>query len=322
VVNYLTLYTVTKEDRYLQQGEALVAAVHSTLGHQREANGGAAAEWLPGASEQHPTAAGLRIGKPHPEGRPDGDGQYFHYLTKWAFALAAMTQATGDTKYLTWALELMQRVHPAFVYSAGPGPKRMHWKMSVDLSHHAVASMGNLDPYDGLVTYSLLKTLAERDGIGGSNVLQSEIADMQAIVQAKYKSYHSDDPLDLGEALWLSHWQLGSSSSSSSSSGAPWDAHVAQVSLRSLDRLWAEGYFEAPFKYRLAFREFGTSIGLQALMSVRLDMPGKQLWQQRIEGIHATWGGKDLTTRDNDITPVMYATSLNPGLWLKGAWQL
>jgi hypothetical protein len=40
----------------------------------------------------------------------------------------------------------------------------MHWKMSVDLSHHAVASMGNLDPYDGLVTYSLLKTLAERDG--------------------------------------------------------------------------------------------------------------------------------------------------------------
>jgi hypothetical protein len=42
---------------------------------------------------------------------------------------------------------------------------------------------------------------------------------------------------------------------------------------------------------------------VQALMSVRLDMPGKQLWQQRIEGIHATWGGKDLTTRDNDITP-------------------
>jgi hypothetical protein len=40
----------------------------------------------------------------------------------------------------------------------------MHWKMSVDLSRPAVASMGNLDPYDGLVTYSVLKTLADRSG--------------------------------------------------------------------------------------------------------------------------------------------------------------
>jgi hypothetical protein len=48
-------------------------------------------------------------------GHPDGDGQYFHYLTKWAFALAAMAEATGS-KYLRWALELVQRVHPAFVY--------------------------------------------------------------------------------------------------------------------------------------------------------------------------------------------------------------
>jgi hypothetical protein len=34
--------------------------------------------------------------------------------------------------------------------------------MSVDLSRPAVASMGNLDPYDGLGTYSLLNSLAER----------------------------------------------------------------------------------------------------------------------------------------------------------------
>lgn len=47
---------------------------------------------------------------------------------------------------------------------AGAGPKRMHWKMSIDLTHPVVASMGNLDPYDGMVTYSLLKALAERNG--------------------------------------------------------------------------------------------------------------------------------------------------------------
>ncbi|WIA24086.1 hypothetical protein OEZ85_013693 [Tetradesmus obliquus] len=340
VVNYLTLYKDTQEDMYLQQALALVDAVHNTLGHHRaHFSGGSAAaaaappaEWLPGASEQHPTAGGLRIGKPHPEGHPDGDGQYFHYLTKWAFALAAVAEATGDSKYLSWALDLVQRVHPAFVYQAGTGPKRMHWKMGIDLAHPAVASMGNLDPYDGLVTYSLLQGLAERHGFGGSSVLQAEIADMQAIVAAKFKSYHSDGPLDLGEALWLAHWQLASSSSSSSAAthtspaaaaaAAPWAAHVADVSLASLEQLWGDGYFEQPLKWRLAFREFGTSIGLQALMSVRPDLPGWHLWQQRVADIHATWGGKNLSTRDNDITPVMYATSLNPGLWLRGHWRL
>jgi hypothetical protein len=84
-------------------------------------------------------------------------------------------------------------------------------------------------------------------------------------------SYQSDDPLDLGEALWLAHWQLNSSSSSSnssssssSSSSTPWAEHVAAVSLRSLDGMWEDGYFDDPLKWRLAFREFGTSIGLQA----------------------------------------------------------
>jgi hypothetical protein len=28
-----------------------------------------------------------------------------------------MTKATGDSKYLSWALELVQRVHPAFAYA-------------------------------------------------------------------------------------------------------------------------------------------------------------------------------------------------------------
>jgi hypothetical protein len=57
--------------RYLQQAAALIDAVHSTLGHQRSnSSSAAAAEWLPGASAEHPTAAGLRIGKPHPEGGP------------------------------------------------------------------------------------------------------------------------------------------------------------------------------------------------------------------------------------------------------------
>lgn len=37
---------------------------------------------LSGASDEHPTTGGLRIGKPNPERASDGDGQYFHYLNK------------------------------------------------------------------------------------------------------------------------------------------------------------------------------------------------------------------------------------------------
>jgi hypothetical protein len=35
------------------------------------------------------------------------------------------------------------------------------------------------------------------------------------------------------------------------------------VSLLSLDRLWSDGHFDEPLLWRLGFREFGTSIGLQ-----------------------------------------------------------
>jgi hypothetical protein len=33
----------------------------------------------------------------------------------------------------------------------------MHWKMSIDLRRPAVMSEGNLDPFDGFVTYRLLQ---------------------------------------------------------------------------------------------------------------------------------------------------------------------
>lgn len=78
----------------------------------------------------------------------------------------------------------------------------MYWKMSIDLSQPAVASMGNLDPYDGLVTCTLLQQAAAKfpvagdvqgsaaagfDQGSGSKVLQAEIEDLQAMVEARYK---------------------------------------------------------------------------------------------------------------------------------------
>jgi hypothetical protein len=49
-------------------------------------------------------------------GHSDGDGQYFHYLTKWAFALSQVAAATGESRYLRWAIELMHTAHRAFTY--------------------------------------------------------------------------------------------------------------------------------------------------------------------------------------------------------------
>ena len=41
---------------------------------------------------------------------------------------------------------------------------------------------------------------------GAPAVLQTETAELKRIIEAKYPSYCSDDPLDLGEACWLAHW--------------------------------------------------------------------------------------------------------------------
>ena len=48
-------------------------------------------------------------------------------------------------------------VHPKFVYNQDSDRPRMYWKMSIDLSRPAVRSEGNLDPFDGYVTYKLLQ---------------------------------------------------------------------------------------------------------------------------------------------------------------------
>ena len=150
VVNYITLACETGKEHYLDQADALIHAVHNTLGRDRHKG-----HRLGSATEAAPTQGGLRIGKRHPEGHPDGDGQYFHYLTKWAFALNRMGLARGDSKYNAWAVDLLAGAHPHFVVGgrgAGGAPLRMYWKVSVDMMRPAVPSEGNLDPFDGLIT--------------------------------------------------------------------------------------------------------------------------------------------------------------------------
>jgi hypothetical protein len=290
VCNYLTLYLETGEQRFLQQAKALIEDVHNVLGKDR-----AGVSRLGDSTDDHPLRGGLRIGKKDEEGHPDGDGQYFHYLTKWMFALNRMSLVTSDLKYNRWAIELIKAIHPSFVR---PSPTRgskkgMVWKVSIDRSRAVVPHPGNLDPFDGYVTYRVVQSLAE-----DPSVLNSEIEELKQFVMAKYSKYSSDDPLDLGEALWIAHFFVEED----------WAKYVKSVSLASLEFLWRAGYFQQPTSHRLAFREFGTTISLQ----VTTDTPKE--WHSRVQHIHEVWAPK-IWKRDRDITPVMYCTSLLPGVF-------
>jgi hypothetical protein len=145
-----------------------VASVHESLGRFHANDPERHGKWISGLPEQegkkHPTAGGLRIGKKLRErsaGAPvdsttewDRDGQYFHYLTKWACALHQMSEYFDDERYNAWAAELLSVAADKFVYSSDVGQDRMYWKMSVDLSRPQVSSMGAHDDLDGYVTLS------------------------------------------------------------------------------------------------------------------------------------------------------------------------
>ena len=68
---------------YLDMADALITDVHETLGRHRHG----AHLRLGRASDNSPLLGGLRIGKEAEEDEEDGDGQYFHYLTKWMFGM-------------------------------------------------------------------------------------------------------------------------------------------------------------------------------------------------------------------------------------------
>ncbi|KAH7623742.1 hypothetical protein NADE_008560 [Nannochloris sp. 'desiccata'] len=356
VVNFISLAELTGKPHYLDQADALIKNVHNILGRQRGGSslGVGASSHQPrllGASDDHPTKGGLRIGKVHPEEHPDGDGQYYHYITRWAFALNRMSLARNDAKYNNWAVELLKAVHPHFVYrTSGGGVPKMYWKISIDMKRPMVPSEGNLDPFDGLITVRLLQNTAaafrgrknKEGGVGGEggrveekeDVLVKEEEDFLSMVEIKYRRYHSSDPLDLGEALWLTHWALASDSSPSksgvtmpSSTGAgeaaqgekvkeeAWARFIATQSIQSLDKLWRDGYFSEPAGYRLAFREFGTTLGVQ-VNPVAATTSTSQWKKERIDALHTFWASR-VIERDMDITPVMMASSLVPGAWDK-----
>lgn len=194
VVNFLTLYKESGDNKYLELARQLIHTVHNVLGRTRDGTAR-----LQGATEEYPLKGGLRIGK-HRDSGSDADGQYHHYLTIWMFALNRMSIASSESWYNNQAISLAKAIHPRFMVNRDSSRPRIYWKMSVDLQSPLVASEGNLDPIDGYVILNLLQKTH------GEPVLQQEISEYKKILDTKWQHYYSDDPLDLGMTLWTAHW--------------------------------------------------------------------------------------------------------------------
>ena len=350
VCNYLDLFQKTDNVTYRELALRLVDQVHHTLGRHRDDD--PRRGWISGLSleegELHPTAGGMRIGKSLPErgiNEPyneqrewDRDGQYYHYLTKWMHALNRVSMITGNPKYNAWAIELARTAHARFTYfpPAG-GRKRMYWKMSIDLTRPLVTSMGQHDPLDGLVTYNELQLVAARDfGLLVQPALVQEMADMTDICRGMCMV--TDDPLGIGGLLSdtsrIIQMMIRGGPVYSGLLGTLLDS-----ALLGLDSFTKSGSLELPARYRLAFREFGLSIGLsgveklpewigknphlfdwtssfdqrvQALVEyVPLREKIEQFWLDGKNRKSGTW------TEHQEINMVMLATSLAPDGFLE-----
>jgi hypothetical protein len=216
VVLLVSLYHALGDKRYLDEAESLIAAVDAVLGRAR----------------------GFRIGE-----QADRDGQYFHYLTKWIFAL--MVAGRFIPRYREQAITLARDIHPAFCI---PG-EGVIWKMREDLSGpYPGYGFGAIDAFDGYVVYSLLDAQA----------LSREIADMRRLIEQTAMELTIHQDLGIGMMLWLSHFFPHED----------WAVMQRARCLATLDHMWIRNsYFcREPFlpEVRFAFTNYGVAIGLQA----------------------------------------------------------
>ena len=350
VCNYVELYKRMNDECYLDLALKLIYQVHHILGKNREDNPNLG--WISGLDdedgEKHPTIGGLRIGKEMKERLPtesyndplewDRDGQYFHYLTKWMHALNNVSSVTGDIKYVKWASELAKTAHKRFTYITNPGAiKRMYWKMSIDLTHPQVPSMGQHDPLDGYVTYNEIQSGMQNLGAYKSSEtsLEPEIYDMKEICRGI--SFPTDDPLGIG-GLFCDATRITQLILRGHLNQIQLLKKVLDSSVIGLRSYISNNPINLSADHRLAFRELGLSIGFKGLrMMMELVNNNSELsiaktvsksfdelkeYMELGTTIEMFWMDKKNRKSRNwidhsDINTVMLATSLAPDGFLR-----
>jgi hypothetical protein len=262
VVLLVSLHRATGEQRFLDEAVHVVSEVERVLGRPR----------------------GIRIGE-----APDRDGQYFHYLAMWLFALARL--GAVDEQYRTRGIALAREIHRPFVV---PG-RGVVWKMKEDLSApYPGYGLGALDAFDGYVSYRMLS----------EPELAAEIAEMKSLIDAQYRDLHITQDLGIGMMLWMSHFFPEEE----------WARVQRERCLRTLQRMWIDppGVFcrepRLPDVF-FAFTNYGVSVGLQAIG----EMPQRVA---RLNEFFETYRSRDEYDRDA-ITHVMACSSRYPGELLR-----
>jgi len=262
VVLYVSLYKQTGNASWLKRTEDLIDEVYTVLGRHR----------------------GLRIGE-----EEDRDGQYFHYLVMWIYALTCIGKI--NPVYRDEAVKLVKQIHSAFVLPE----LGVIWKMQEDLSGpYPGYGFGAMDAFDGYVVYKLLSP----------DHLENEINEMYRLMERSYTSLSIDQDLGLGMMLWLCHFFPEE----------PWAVFQRHQSLDQLNRLWIDppGYFcrqSGWHEMKFAFTNYGVSLGLQAF----------DKWSYRVNKLSGYFedyrSGDEYDT--SAITHVMACTSRFPGLFLQ-----
>jgi len=249
---------------------ALVEQVHETLGRHRADD--PRTVWISGLGDEegraHPTRGGLRIGKERSEREPgepldergewDHDGPYFHYLIQWMHALARVADVSGESRYVEWAIELARAAKRAFTYERPDGRHGLVWKMSIDLTRPLVPTMSQHDALSGLLTFRELQAASAST----APVLEQEVADLKEMCAGA--EWTTADPLGLG-GLLCDAYRLGRLVAGGHDDEAGLLPILLRTSAVGLAALARHGGLAGPASQRLAFRELGLSIGLQAV---------------------------------------------------------
>lgn len=140
--------------------------------------------------------------------------------------------------------------------------------MSIDLSRPLVPSMGLHDPLEGFITYSRLQADRDKEPQESPRLdLSDEIKELSEICRGR--SWATEDPLGIG-GLLCNGLQLAQLMVRDRS------GRQGKLLLALLDSslLGLKSYLKTnplllPANYRLAFREFGLSIGLHAVVRLQ-----------------------------------------------------
>jgi hypothetical protein len=261
LVLLVSLYKELNEDQYLKQAEWLVAEVERVLGRTR----------------------GIRIGE-----AADRDGQYFHYLAMWLYALAVLGKFIPT--YRDKGIELVEQIHDRFVIPN----EGVIWKMNEALdAPYPGYGLGALDAFDGYISYRMLD----------ESSLLRQIGDMKKLIDQTAYDLTITQDLGLGMMLWLTHFFPNEE----------WAKLQKSRCVSMLDHMWQEqGYFcREPYltDTKFAFTNYGVSIGLQAAS----EMPERV--QKLNDYFEEYRSGDEYDT--NAITHVMACTSHFPGYFVQ-----